>query len=703
MGLYLLFPLLAFGFNLALVPLVLRGNLRSVPHRVFSLFLQSMSLWGLTIYKMRSSPTLDEAYIWEMGVFVSLAAASLFFFHFTFLFIQARPRKGVIPVAYLLFILLIPLIMSGLIVKGMHRQFYGYAPTLGPLFPLFLLYVYPVLFLGFWNLVSAYRRAASHELRNRCGYLMAGALCSVLGATTDYLPPLGIPIYPMGIIGNIVFSLLATIAILRHKLLDIHIAIRKGVAYSLLSALLGGVYVGVVFLLNYVFRLDVAFSLLANLLAVIVVAMLLQPAIRRVQNTVDRWFYRERYDHLRALERFSRETQDITDLGLLSSSLVRLVALAMQVRVAALLQPSLGGEFAITTSLGMTGGQKVTIPKRSPLFNWMQRREGAFSSDELFSSPQWHALPAGEKERWLSAGGELYVPLKSKGSLTGLLIVGKKESGEPYSQEDVALLQTVAYQAATSMENARLYQELRMSLEELRRKEAQLIESAKLASVGTLAAGIAHEVNNPVFAISGRAELLLDQAKRHLKTQRAQEHVQVIYDMAMRVSSIVQDLLDFSREKDVLEEVDVNGALEDTLKLVAPHLRRSNVALVKEYSDELPLIPGVKNKLQQVFMNLILNARDAMPEGGTLRLSSYSVDGGVALDFSDSGVGMAPEVLERVFEPFFSTKEVGKGTGLGLYVSQRIVQQHQGRIGVETQEGKGSTFTVYLPASTQGY
>lgn len=699
---YLLLPLLAFGFNLGLVPLVLRGNIKNPVNRIFSLFLLSMCLWGFTIYKMRASPTPEEAFVWELPLFVSLAAASLFYFHFTFLFTQEKPRWGVLPAAYLVFVALIPLILMGFVVEGMHMQFYGYAPTLGPLFPVFLLYVYPVLCLGFFNLFAAYRTQASHEARNRLSYLMLGALWSVMGATTDFLPSLGVPIYPLGIVGNIAFSLLTTVAILRHRLLDIRIAIRRGVAYSLVSAVIGALYVATIFLFNYVFQLGAAFSLLANLLAVIIIAMILLPALRRAQSLVDRWFYRERYDHLRALERFGRETKDTIDLDMLTSSLIRLVALAMQVKVVALLQPSVGGDdFAVTRSLGLKDPSELVIQRRSSLLPWIRRQEGTFFAEELYSSPQWQALSPEERDVWVKSGGEFFIPLKSKGSLTGLLVVGRKESGETYTQEDVTLLQTVTYQAATSMENARLYHDLKMNLEELRLKEAQLIESAKLASVGTLAAGVAHEVNNPVFAISGRAELLLDQAERHFKSKKAQEHVQVIYDMAMRVSSIVQDLLAYSRDKGTFEEVDVNSALDDTLKLIGPKLRGSNVAVVKEYGEKLPPAAGIRNKIQQVFMNLILNANDAMPGGGTLKLTTGQVDGTVAMSFTDTGSGMPREVQERIFDPFFTTKEVGKGTGLGLYVSQRIIEQHQGRIQVESQQGKGSTFTVFLPAASK--
>ncbi|MBI2909929.1 MAG: GAF domain-containing protein [Chloroflexi bacterium] len=701
MNFYLILPVLAFGFNLGLIPLVLRGNHKNPLHRIFSLFLLSMSFWGLTIYKMRSSPSLEEAYVWELGLFVSLAACSLFFFHSTFLITQSRARRGVLPAAYLLFVLIIPLVLSGLVVKEMHKRFYGYAPTLGPLFPGFLIYVYVVLFLGFVNLIVAYRETTSHEFRNRYGYVVVGVLSSVLGATTDYLPVLGVPIYPLGIVGNIMFSLFTTVAILRHKLLDIRIAIRKGVAYSLLSALLGGVYVGVVFLFNYLFNLGTAYSALVNVLAMVSVAMLLQPVVRGVQKTVDRWFYRGRYDHLRALERFGRETKDIIDLDHLASSLVGLVSLAMQVKLVALLQPSMrGGDFVVTKYRGTPEVSDIAVPRRSPLLPWIQRQDRAFSADELYSCPQWQAVPAIDRDIWLRAGGELHVPLKSNKALTGLLVVGRKESGEPYSQEDVSALQTVAYQAATSMENARLYQELKMNLEELRLKEAQLIESAKLASVGTLAAGVAHEVNNPIFAISGRAELLLDQPEKHLKSKKAQEHVQVIYDMAKRISTITQDLLSFSRDNSAFEEVDLNKALDVAVKLVGPNLRRAKIEVVRDYSKNLPLVPGVPNKLQQVFMNLILNAHDAMAGGGTIKLKTAVVNGCVALDFNDTGGGMTPEVVNRLFDPFFTTKEVGKGTGLGLYVSQQIIQQHRGRIQVETEPGKGSTFTVLLPVTS---
>jgi hypothetical protein len=151
-------------------------------------------------------------------------------------------------------------------------------------------------------------------------------------------------------------------------------------------------------------------------------------------------------------------------------------------------------------------------------------------------------------------------------------------------------------------------------------------------------------------------------------------------------------------ERPTVSELDIRRVLEDTLQLLEPQLRNTRIEVVKRYAEELPPVLGDAPKLQQVFMNLILNARDAMPEGGRLTLTTYLSDGHVCVDVEDTGVGIPPEHIARIYDPFFTTKGVGRGTGLGLALSYGIVQEHAGRILVESQVGRGTRFTIALPA-----
>ncbi len=228
------------------------------------------------------------------------------------------------------------------------------------------------------------------------------------------------------------------------------------------------------------------------------------------------------------------------------------------------------------------------------------------------------------------------------------------------------------------------------------RLEEQLQQREKLSSLGLLAAGVAHEVNTPLAGISSYTQMLL---KQFPPTDPRRAVLEKIETQVLRASQIVQSLLNFARmERPTVSELDIRRVLEDTLQLLEPQLRNTRIEVVKRYAEELPPVLGDAPKLQQVFMNLILNARDAMPEGGRLTLTTYLSDGHVCVDVEDTGVGIPPEHIARIYDPFFTTKGVGRGTGLGLALSYGIVQEHAGRILVESQVGRGTRFTIALPA-----
>ncbi|HLG17702.1 MAG TPA: ATP-binding protein [Blastocatellia bacterium] len=227
--------------------------------------------------------------------------------------------------------------------------------------------------------------------------------------------------------------------------------------------------------------------------------------------------------------------------------------------------------------------------------------------------------------------------------------------------------------------------------------EEQLLQREKLSSIGLLAAGVAHEVNTPLAGISSYAQMLLQQVS---DVDPKHKLLEKIHLQTLRASGIVNNLLNFSRTGDAqFREVDVNQVLDDTLQLLEPQLRNSKVAVVRQYDEDLPEAYGNPSKLQQVFMNLILNARDAMPDGGRLTIHTRMVETSLVIDFRDTGIGIAPENVARIYDPFFTTKEVGQGTGLGLALSYGIIQEHGGRIFVESRIGEGAHFTIKLPTA----
>jgi two-component system NtrC family sensor kinase len=227
--------------------------------------------------------------------------------------------------------------------------------------------------------------------------------------------------------------------------------------------------------------------------------------------------------------------------------------------------------------------------------------------------------------------------------------------------------------------------------------EDQLIQAEKLSSIGLLAAGVAHEVNTPLAVISSQAQVLFKQMPSDDQRTRT---VEKIIKQSFRASEIVNSLLKFSRVSDSeYAELDLNRLIRETVSLVEPMLRASKIILNTQLSSSVPPLYGNAGKLQQVFMNLIMNARDAMPRGGELTLATESENSSIHVEVSDNGLGIPPDHLSKIFDPFFTTKAKSRGTGLGLAVTYGIIREHSGKIGVESAVGKGTTFRLEFPTA----
>jgi signal transduction histidine kinase len=290
------------------------------------------------------------------------------------------------------------------------------------------------------------------------------------------------------------------------------------------------------------------------------------------------------------------------------------------------------------------------------------------------------------------------------GRIVGVLNVSQPPGCRPLEPEDQRALLSFADQAALAIEVARLYgesrrqvKELHQAVDDLAQAQAQLVQSEKLASVGVLAGGVAHEINNPLMIIGGRIELLL---MRKDLPPPVREDLERVGRESTRISEIVKNLLAFSRahRARARERLDVNAVVENTLQLVGHPLSVANIEIVRDLGKDLPAVEGYAGQLEQVFVNLAVNAMHAMENGGVLTIQTRRNPGGVVVEFADTGSGIAEEHLRKIFDPFFTTKPEGKGTGLGLSVSFGIIEAHGGEIGVESQVGQGTRFQVRLPA-----
>lgn len=299
----------------------------------------------------------------------------------------------------------------------------------------------------------------------------------------------------------------------------------------------------------------------------------------------------------------------------------------------------------------------------------------------------------------LNSPARLAVPLLSeRGVLGGLVLL--RQNGAEFERADQDILSVLSYQLGSALVSAQLFAELQKTHQALRDSQAQLVQSSKMAAVGQLAGGVAHELNTPLGAIA----LAIEAAQMNLETkpEKAGQRLQRASKAVGQMKEIVSKLLFYSRDaRSGWRETHLNQVIDDTLQLVGHQLRLDNIEVVQQ-PGELPPMLANANELQQVFTNLILNARDAMLSPGAagkrLLLSTGTTpDGRLWARVQDQGCGMTAEVAERIFEPFFTTKDVGKGTGLGLSVTSQLIAQHGGSITVKSFVGQGTQFEMVLP------
>jgi signal transduction histidine kinase len=804
---YLLPPLIVAGIGIILMVIVLMQRPKRGPHWLLFLLLTAITLWALIIFGMRRSPDTGQALLWDRAVIFFVYAVPLLYYHFSLVVTGNRGQRNLLRLGYVALVVVIAISPTALLVQRMEMQPYGYAPIIGPAMLPIAVLAFLLVAMAIFNLFRAYRSARESNEKNRMLYITMAMVLTQVGAVLELFPS----IYPSAIFGNIAFGIFTTLAILKYNLLDIQVYVRKSLVYLLLSAVVAIPYVGLLLLLGQIVA-PVA-SWWIHAITILLLAIILRPLYSRVQQLVDRLFYRDRYDYLKALERFSRDTQSVANLKELGATIVELVNGAMRNSSTCLLLPSDRSRgFSVISATGLenvpTG---IMLRERSPLIRWLKHHPDILSSNDLNIIPQLQNPSLAEKSNLEQMGADLFVPIKAhEGELSGVMVLGQKLSQQTYSNEERQVLVTLSNQVAMALENARLYGDAIRARENLEtwlnsmsdcvmivnadhtvqflnkatvekfggmpgmlcwdilekrvacsacpiqhqssgskegiqyvshiegrqydvliapllnpdrsfsvievmrditeRKEAEdrekrlqeeLYLSSRLASIGELAAGVAHEVNNPLGIILLYSETLMaSDVSPHVKRD-----LRVVRDEAKRATKIMKDLLTYGRKaKSQMRRLDLHGVLKKVLDMRRYEEKVQNISVATNFHSGPLYVQGNSSQLVQVFINLVLNAEEAVrkAKSGNIVVTTGKRGRRAEVSVADDGPGIMKGNLSQVFHPFFTTKRVGEGTGLGLSTCYGIITNHGGLIHVENNKMGGATFTVELPLVKAG-
>ncbi len=682
-----------------------------------------------------------------------------------------------------------------------------------------MLYLACMFVLSAAVLWHSYKYASTPILRQQMKWVTRGTIIAIAPFTLFYVIPYlegmqSSPLMKVAVLSLIFLPLTFGYAIFRYRLMDVDLIFKRGMAYTIAAASIAGLYFAAVGIAAEIIHARVPNAGTAGMIvAIVVTALLFDPVKNWIQERIDRFFYRKRYDYRKTLIEFGRELSSLLDLDKMLSSIVDRISRTLLIdRMAIFLaEPESPDSFVLAKSFGMSDVSGLDL-------SFLGQPRPELGAGHLFFD-NTHAVvreTPGAQATIARLDLNYYIPCSVQGRTIAVLGLGKTSEGDFLSTEDVELLEAIAGYIGIAVQNARLYASLEQKVQQYERLkdfnenivesisvgifavdlqdriefwnsqmetmyalprsqavgrklsdvfppalvedfyrfrsspgihnlykfrlqtasgevrvanvaiaplvtrnfavigrlvlvdditerielESQLSQAEKLSSIGLLAAGVAHEVNTPLAVISSYSQML----SKQLQGERDEKKLGLldkIVKQTFRASEIVNNLLNFSRTSGTeFGEVDVNKVIRETLALLEHQMKVARVKVVQDITEGLPAIHGNAGKLQQVFLNLFLNARDAMPDGGTLQVATRN-GRGVNVTISDTGGGIAQEHIDRIYDPFFTTKnsprDGRRGTGLGLSVTYGIIQEHSGKIRVESKVGAGTTFHLEFP------
>lgn len=688
---------LAFTMNLTLCLVVLSSKPRDMAHRLFACFVLSFAAWNLGELIMISSINPIRAIFGVKVIFLGLTFAPLFFLHFSFVF---PSRKSAWGRGYkLLLLYLVPLALLATFFmafridierfKELRNVFYYGLLSEEPItFLVFLgllaLFSGICIYWGIKNLIDSLRTTRIAKQKLQIKYLIFGIVSMAIVGTTinlsNYFLKLGWPIFFLASLYSILVSFFFTIALIKYRLLDIHLLIRGGILYSSVSGLILAIYILIIKNIGEaISQRAYGRSLLVESALILALVFMLRPFQTKVGDWIDRFFYMERVRFRTKLSEFSRTLTELVDLEEVAKTTVYFITQTLHVdSVVVFFLRSEVDEYR--PLFGTPFQEGTTYSSRHPFVRRIELNEGAVDLEHLREREKVEEMDDLIERGWVVVG-----PIFLKGRLLGFILLGKKRSEKDYTVEELELIDAFLNQAALAISRALIYRD--MSL-----KDKQIMQAEKMAAIGELAAGIAHEIRNPLGIITGSAETI----RKHEDRRIWEEMTNFILEESKRINGLISTFLDFARPKEPkLVSCDLREVLEKTLLLLSPQAKTLGVEIKKEIPQKLLQVSIDPDQMRQAFTNLGVNALEAMPQGGVLKVTVLeNAKDEIVLRFSDTGKGIPKEVQGKVFDPFFTTKE--GGTGLGLSIVHRIITQHGGNISVEDKEGGGSIFTISL-------
>ncbi|MFH1879046.1 MAG: ATP-binding protein [Candidatus Omnitrophota bacterium] len=672
---------------------VLMSDIHSSVRRLLFFLTTSTFVWLAGYALMYSLPRQGKALICGKILYIAVIFIPVFFHHFTLAYFKkARDNRYVILLTYAIGVIFVcQLFFSDTLISGVKKFFWGYHIKTGKLHYIYMLFFAACFVRCLYLLWTGYQKALkhSHAEANRVKYLFWAFFVSTIAAT-DFLPDYGISYYPLGFIFMSGWVIITAYAILRHRLMDIEVVIRKTFVFSMLfisSFLVISCFVYAQSLFFEHSGLNIWLSLIPAVGIIVLIGRPFESFLKRV---TDRYLFQKKYDYKKLLASFSNEVLFLINKEeLLKLSVTKLVDV-VKVYSAGILLDDLNGQMLPWT---FYDGKRCV--ERYEL--WSGEMKTLFGMHDKYRILNRNEPGNDIPQAVLEIGACMLIPLRCSNKTIGILALGAKKSDEDFTEDDISILLPICKTLAIAIANAEL-------IKKLTEANARAAQNEKMAVIGMLSAGINHEICNPLGIARGKCESFLSNTREGFyrgeepeelirKAEGILESVIAETDRAAVITKRLSSFASPATGEDV-EDVDISSEIEGVLEFLRYDLNIDRIVIEKRVEDNIPRVRGDRKGIQEIFFNILRNAIQAIENDGKIEINIYRSDGGVSVDINDTGKGMSRGVKDRIFSPFFTTKGVEKGTGLGLFIVRQIIVRNNGSIKIKSQEGIGTEVCI---------
>jgi signal transduction histidine kinase len=718
---YSLPPLLAAIFTFSCGLWIVLKNPKSAVNLTYSLVCLGVSVWLFSMHRFYSVSNRQEALLWAKIAYTGVVLIPAFFFHFCERFLQ-RPKGGPMIVGnYILsgiFLLSIP---TSYLVPNVYSYFFGFYPKAGPLHALFLIYFAFAGGLSLRKLYRGYQSAATPLEAARISYVFWAFVVAYF-ASLDFVQTYGYEFYPTGYLFVILWAMIVSYAIAKYSVMDISLVFSKEKIYSLLRSLaLAGFYFAVLGLIR-IFTGSYEYLLSGFLVALSLgLSGSLMGLQTRMENQVEQVLFGKRFEEREKLTAFRQKIVTILDPEELNRKVVEILATVTKVRHVTLFLQNSEGDYHLTASSPGTVQVSTIIQAdlQRAFFSWLEQQEQVVELEELEHDPQYKSILPMARGYFNRVGANVCLPLVHQRKLIGIINLGEKNEGGSYSGSEIDFLANLRAEASVALSNAMVYHgaqqisqelqymveqqttEISASKQELERSYQKLKELDQLKS--QFFANVSHEVRTPLTLILAPLQSLLA-----LPTLPEEVHRQltISYQNGLRLLRLINNLLDFAKIDAgkmslAYERIELVQFLRNIVTSVSPLAEKKQIDLLFIAPEEPITFYFDPDKIERAVLNLVFNALKFTPMGGEVAVSCRLDGQSVQFSILDTGIGIAKENLSRLFSRFSqidaSASRQFEGTGLGLALAKDFIELHQGKIGAESDPGKGTAMTFTLP------